>query len=969
MATATTKPDSPPPRPRSERKAYVPAITPALRKVFYVVLALLALLGANSGYLASVTVLEAVTGHVYQNYFYQLMFLGHIVLGLLLIAPFVYFGVQHMLNSWRRKNRRAVRVGYALFAVSIVVLVTGILLIRVGGIDLKHPTARAAMYWLHVAMPLVAAWLYWLHRLAGPPIKWRVGLGYAAVVAAAVVAMIGLHSQDPRKWNVAGPKEGEQYFFPSLARTSTGNFIPADTLMMDDYCKKCHADVHARWSDSVHRFSSFNNAAYLASVKETREVSLKRDGNVKASRWCAGCHDPVPFFSGAFDDPNFDILRHPTAHAGITCTTCHAITHLDPRHRGNGDYTIEEPEHYPFAKSDNAVLQWINNQLVKAKPALHKKTFLKDFHKTEEFCATCHKVHLPEELNHYKEFLRGQNHYDSYVLSGVSGHGIRSFYYPPEAKTNCAQCHMPLAESGDFGAGLFDDSGQLKVHDHLFPAANTGVAWLRNKPEIIAAHQEFLKDNVRIDLFGVREEGAIDGALHAPLRPEVPALAPGKEYLLETVIRTLKLGHPFTQGTVDSNEIWVDVTVTSGGQILGRSGGIDPSRGREVDPWSHFVNVFMLDREGNRINRRNPQDIFTPLYNHQIPPGAAASLHYLLAVPEGLSEPITVEVKLQYRKFDAEYMQFVAKNGTVGGQPIRGYVEGQIYDNQLPVTTLAVDRVTFPVEGVAAEVANEPRDIPPWQRWNDYGIGLLLKGKAELRQAEEAFGEVERLERYDGPLNLARVYFTEGRLDEAAEALQRAGAYTDPPAPPWTLAWLNGQVNQQQGRLAEAEAAFRKALEDRTPEMIERKFDFSRDYEVRNQLGLVLFDQARQIRGEERSQERQSLLRRAAAEFERTLQSDSEHAVAHYNLSLLHSQLGDEKKADEHRQAHQRYKQDDNAADRAVRLAREKYPAGNHAAEAIVIYSLHRPGAPELPSEAAVAGASRRSASAAGGGN
>jgi tetratricopeptide (TPR) repeat protein len=312
-------------------------------------------------------------------------------------------------------------------------------------------------------------------------------------------------------------------------------------------------------------------------------------------------------------------------------------------------------------------------------------------------------------------------------------------------------------------------------------------------------------------------------------------------------------------------------------------------------------------------------------------------------------------------------MQFVAKNGTVGGEPIRGYDEGKPYDNQLPITTLAVDRVTFPVEGAAAAPANENRDIPPWQRWNDYGIGLLLKGKAQLRQAEQAFTEVEKLNRYDGPLNLARVYFTEGRLSEATEALQRAGDYTDPPAPPWTLAWLTGQVNQQQGLLEDAEAAFRKALEDRTPEMIKRKFDFSRDYEVRNQLGSVLFDQARQIRGEERKAERDALLRRAATEFERTLEIDSEHAVAHYNLFQLYSQLGDAQKAEQHSQAHQRYKLDDNAADRAVRLAREKYPAGNHAAEAIVIYSLHRPGAPELPPDATIAGAGRRGGSAGGG--
>jgi len=389
----------PDPGKAKTRKVYVPAITPRLRKLFVVVLGLLAILGANSVYLSSVTVLEAATGRLYQNYFYQLMFLGHIVLGVLLIGPFVVFGVLHMRNSWQRKNRRAVRVGYALFAMSLVVLITGVLLVRVAGIDLKHPTARAAIYWLHVLLPLVAGWLYWLHRLAGPPIHWRAGLAYAGIVAAAVAAMIGLHAQDPRKWNVAGPVEGEQYFRPSLARTATGNFIPANTLQMDDYCKKCHADVHAGWSQSVHRFSSFNNAAYLAAIKETREVSLKRDGSVKASRWCAGCHDPVPFFSGAFDDPKFDLLQHSTAHAGITCTTCHSITHINST-RGNADYTIEEPEHYPFAKSDNPLLQWVNNQLVKAKPALHKKTFLKDFHKPAEFCSPCNKVSLPQELNH-----------------------------------------------------------------------------------------------------------------------------------------------------------------------------------------------------------------------------------------------------------------------------------------------------------------------------------------------------------------------------------------------------------------------------------------------------------------------------------------------------------------------------------------------------------------------------------------
>src|SRR5262249_49443868 len=155
----------------------------------------------------------------------------------------------------------------------------------------------------------------------------------------------------------------------------------------------------------------------------------------------------------------------------------------------------------------------------------------------------------------------------------------------------------------------------------------------------------------------------------------------------------------------------------------------------EVDPWAHFINILMLDKDGNRIDRRNPQDIFTPLYNHQIPPGAGQTVHYQVRLPEDLHAPVTVEVKLQYRKFDQRYMDFVARRNQRLGQTIHGGSADAAYRNELPITTLAVDRVTFPVAGSEARIDNAPRDIPAWQRWNDYGIGLLLKGKAELRQA------------------------------------------------------------------------------------------------------------------------------------------------------------------------------------------------------------------------------------------
>ena len=168
------------------RRKYVRAVGPRLRKLLYVIFALVALLMANSGYLALVTFMEWVRDETYQDYYYQFMFLAHLLLGLALIVPLVVFGFIHMWISKDRRNRRAVRIGYALFAVSLTILVTGILLVRVTGFDLKQPLARSTVYWLHVIAPLAALWLYWLHRLAGPRIKWRIGMTFGGLAGAAL---------------------------------------------------------------------------------------------------------------------------------------------------------------------------------------------------------------------------------------------------------------------------------------------------------------------------------------------------------------------------------------------------------------------------------------------------------------------------------------------------------------------------------------------------------------------------------------------------------------------------------------------------------------------------------------------------------------------------------------------------------------------------------------------------------------
>ena len=87
----------------------------------------------------------------------------------------------------------------------------------------------------------------------------------------------------------------------------------------------------------------------------------------------------------------------------------------------------------------------------------------------------------------------------------------------------------PLQTLGLFGARDFDGTGERKIHNHRFLGANTGLPWLlslepRHKDDAEAFRKAadeqaaFLRDRkLRIDVFGLREGGSIDGKLIAEI--------------------------------------------------------------------------------------------------------------------------------------------------------------------------------------------------------------------------------------------------------------------------------------------------------------------------------------------------------------------------------------------------------------------------------------------------------------------
>ncbi|MCB1852137.1 MAG: aspartate phosphatase [Gammaproteobacteria bacterium] len=903
-------------------RTVLPVVGGNLRKLLRWVFVLFILLAVNSLYLGAITLIETLTGSDYQDYFYLLMFLLHLLLGLLLVPLFILFGLLHQSRARLRPNRYAVRAGFILFTTGLLLLLSGIVLTRFGFLEINDPQWRTVAYWTHVGTPLLALWLFVVHRMAGRPVNWGIGKRWGVVVLMFSLALTLLQIQGG-DLRVRPDAEATPYL-PALVRLAgQSSQIPARHLMEDGFCAECHTEIASQSAMSMHRLSSFNNPAYRFSIDATRTALLGRDGNLDAARLCAVCHDQVPLFSGRFDDPDYAPELDPGGHAGITCIGCHSITAINSP-LGNGAYAFEDPPRYPFALSDNGLLQAFNHQLIKAKPAFHKRTFLKRVHRSALFCSGCHKVHLPYELNHYR-WLRGQDHYDSFLLSGVSGHRVDSFYYPERAVPNCAYCHMPLTPSSDPAARSTGSGGAPSIHDHTFATANTGVPYLLQQTSPAdEMRRNFLRRAARVDIFGIREFGELDGQLHAPLGPrQLPALVPGKRYLIELVVRTQRIGHQLTQGTADSNELWLDISVHSGDRLIGRSGALGADGG--VDPWSYFLNSYLLDRDGGRIERRDAQNIFVALYDHQIPPGAAATIHYTLEVPAGVTGPIAIDAALKYRKFDTRFVR---------------HVQGvDFQSNDLPVAVLAEARVVLPLAGGFDQIEMSEGQVDDWERWNDYGIGLLRKGKRELRQAEAAFSQVESLEPAHGALNLARVFYLEGRLDEAAAALARAA---DAHAPAWTLAWYSALVEREFGNLDAAIELLQALAETRFNEAQQRGFDFSQDHRLLVQLGRTLFERARQERDESR---RRQYLQHARERLLQALQIDPENAAAHHNMALVLQELKESEASERHRLLHEKYRSDDLAVEQAVSRHRRLNPAANHAAEETAVYDLQRVGA------------------------
>ena len=804
--------------------------------------------------------------------FYIGNMVAHLVLGLALAAAFAWQRIRYP------ELRRGTNVAAVLFAVAIG---CALYLVKVGNL-IVHRRVLVA----HIAAALLGtlALAPYVWR-AGTP-KFRNAFAACLAFALLFPACVTVYSRrfpDPRA-RIRNPQtaplsmqqEGDgprSPFFPSSSRTNTGGTIPSNFFMDSERCADCHKDVYEQWKGSMHHFASFNNQFYRKSIEYMQSVV-----GTQPSKWCAGCHDHAMFFNGRFDKPVKDQIDTPEAQVGLGCMSCHSITAVDSS-MGNGGFTMEYPPLHDLANSKNKYMRKLHDFVTYLNPEPHRRAFIKPFMRQDpaEFCSTCHKVHLDVPVNQYR-WIRGFNDYDNWQASGVSGQGARSFYYPPKTST-CVDCHMPLVDSKDIG------NREGKVHQHRFLGANTAVPFVNGDHAQMNTAKEFLESGfITVDIFSVSpierakgdtpmvrrsgeggpqlmssiavgEEGdqvagqgvvREVGKIAAPLDASGVKVKAGSSVRVDVVVRTRRIGHFFPGGTVDAFDIWLELEARDAtGKPLFWSGKLEPDGA--VEPGAHFYKAYQLDAEGNPISKRNAWQTRSVLYARQIPPGAADTVHYRLDIPKDAKGPIQLSAKLNHRKFTQYYTKFAYAGQPKPGQDpgllsashnsleysfdksnipanVSGNLKGEI--PALPITVLAKAEARL-------EVSSEEPEWKPvvrrdvWERWNDWGIGLLLQG--DLKGAEYAFKRVTEADPgyADGWLNVARALIQEGETDAAKPYIAKALALDKSLA---RVHYFKGLIEKTDGEYDAALASIGTAAAL-----------YPRDRVVLNQMARILF--------------------------------------------------------------------------------------------------------------------------------
>ncbi len=634
-------------------------------------------------------------------------------------------------------------------------------------------------------------------------------------------------------------KFGSNPFSPSNATTTTGTFLPGEYFVSSNRCAKCHTASHAQWQKSAHR-NAFREPFYQKNVKD-----LTNQRGIEFTRHCESCHNPAALFTGALTKDSK--VKRPFDEEGVSCMACHSIEKATKQ--GIGGYVMGQPA--LLVKEDGTRLLNVSDQEILDDVPSHRRAIMRPLMKTQEFCASCHKSQVPQELNDYK-FIRAFAVGDEYQMSSFSKESPHPFYVRDQE--TCNSCHMKKEPTVKYDIAAKD--GKLVAHN--WAAANTAIPYFYKWNDQLDLVKKFLEnDALGIDIFALRKRAAKNGdgnndnfnELIAPVNHSNFTLSAGDALTADIVITNKNIGHSFPPELRDFYEAWIEFSVSDdNGKPLYRTGFLKPNG--YLEDSAHNYKSYLVKEDGSYNDIHHIWKTKIIAQNNQIQSGRSDVARYQFTVPKNYQGALHLKARVQYRRFTRVFSD---------------YALGKSVD--YPVVTMATNEITVRVgENIAAPVVAGAKGVmPDWRRWNNYGIALFDNRQFAL--ATDIFGRAAELDEPYRPMakvNRALALIELDRYDEAAKFL--AEVLTANPNN-MRAAFQQARVFVKFGRLAEAEANLNRVLTA-----------YPRDRVSWQQLGEICKIK-RDYVGAQNC-------------YEKILSIDPEDTGAHYNLMLVFRKLG-----------------------------------------------------------------------------
>ena len=727
-------------------------------------------------------------------------------------------------------------------------------------------------------------------------------LGVCLFVAAAFDS--AAYSQEvERKYNYPFGK-GAPYL-PSQAQLEHAGFTAPDAFPTASYCQKCHEEAHKQWRESAHA-NSFRAPFYKKNV----DLLIQSKG-IEFSRHCEGCHNPIALFSGSLtkDSP----IDRAFDEDGITCMVCHSIQKIQNT-SGTGSYVMGTPA--VMVNSDGTpVTKPVSYDDILKEPKLHGRAVMRDFYRSSEFCAVCHKAFLPKKLNEYK-WMRAFAVYDEWQQASWSRQTPLPFYQK-DTDSSCQTCHMPrVPGASDYGAK------NQQLASHRWPGANTAIPFFYGYNEQMKITEAFLKDALAIDIFALNKMESGKERLIAPLDRRNFSLLAGETVTAEVVIQNRKIGHSLVPEQRDFYESWVELTaIDNNGHEFFHSGFLKPDGFLEEN--AHSYTNRLVSKEGKLLDLHQVWLTKVRVFDNPIPSGQSDLVRFKFHIPPAITGPVTITVKVNYRRFRRGFTNFIL---------------GESVD--YPVVEMVSKSVQLRLG--RTEGSWPPPDRDQMLRWNNYGIALLRQ--QQYWKAADAFRKVVEINpdyadgyinlaiasysrlvdttiQPDGPGNMSAANISFGKYESSLQYLDQA-LQKNPKS--MRAAYYKGVIYRLQNRLEEA-------IENLQPVVAA----YPRFRQARQELAYTYFLQKKN--------------QLARAEFEALQQINPDDLTAHYYLSLLYGSLGMKHEAEREAALYSEHKDDPGAALLALDF-RYRHPDVAHENEP---YHLHDGTMPFLAGEQA----------------